>query len=282
MQNQFNRLQDAVSAYWYDEDTYVKSLARSHTLRRDLLKELIPVLNLPAGSSGVDMGCGIGLATSIMSICRPDLTITGVDVSDKFIRISQKISNDLTGTGQIRFQQGSALDCGLGDGAADWLFSMDCVGFSPGLGRQAIDEARRVLAGNGQVILAAWSSQMILPGYPMLEARLNASKQGIAPFEETADPSDHFMRIRQVLSQAGFSQIRTRTVVQDITGPLDKPMRLAMQDLIRMRWPRNPDHLLRDDQDLFQELIDDTSSRYILNDPYYQGFFTYTVVTARK
>jgi hypothetical protein len=34
----------------------------------------------------------------------------------------------------------------------------------------------------GSVAILFWSSQMLLPGHPVLEARLNATRVGIAPY----------------------------------------------------------------------------------------------------
>ena len=60
---------------------------------------------------------------------------------------------------------------------------------------------------------------MLLPGYPALEARLNATSLGIAPFDAKMKPESHSMRAPEWFKQAGLSEIRAQTFVSDINPP---------------------------------------------------------------
>ncbi len=83
----------------------------------------------------------------------------------------------------MTFVQGDAFDLEFEDAYFDWAWSMDCVNYAKGLNEQPLSEMKRVLKPGGRLILAAWSSQMLLPGYPLLEARLSTTQEGLAPLK---------------------------------------------------------------------------------------------------
>jgi len=58
-------------------DLYIQRLLESNPLREPLLRKIIQVLELPAGSHGLDAGCGIGLQTLLLL----EVTPGGVNAS---------------------------------------------------------------------------------------------------------------------------------------------------------------------------------------------------------
>ena len=55
-----------------------------------------------------------------------------------------------------------------------------------------------------------------------------------------------------------------------------------MHSLFKMRWGADPKELDAQHRELYQRLTDPDSEEYILGDPAYYGFFTYTLFTGRK
>lgn len=72
---------------------------------------------------------------------------------------------------------------------------------------------------------------MLLPGYPLLEARLNATASGVAPFKTTMPPESHFMRALGWFRSAGFIESTVRTFASDICAPLTPEMQVALSEL---------------------------------------------------
>ena len=177
------------------------------------------------------------------------------------------------------FVQGDAAGLEFEDDRFDWALSMDCVNYNRQLTDKPLGEMKRVVRPGGRIILAAWSSQMLLPGYPLLEARLNAAPEGLAPFETGMPPSCHFMATAGVLTRMGFENIRCKTFLRDIVPPLDRAVIRGVTDLFSMRWGQCPSGLDKEEQALYTALTDPESDKFILADPFFYGFFTYTLFT---
>lgn len=282
MDTQLKQLCDAAATYSQFPDQYIQSLARSHELRHNLLIDVIGHLDFPLNSHGLDAGCGIGLPACTMAVVRPDLKLTCIDASRDLLNVAEDIALRAGVQENILFEQVDILEPLFPDEAFDWVFSMDCLNYAPELGIEALKHAKRMLKKGGKITLLGWSSQQILPGFPIIEARLNATQEGIAPFNERMDPDRHFLRSGKTLADLGFGQIKPQSFVQNINPPLSQDQMLALRDLVRMRWPDPSGPLPQKDQAVFERIMDEHSNQYILADPYYYGFFTYTLFSAQK
>ncbi len=113
--------------------------------------------------------------------------------------------------------KGLDLGCGIGLPAMEAfgkgveVVSLDCINYAKDLVDDPLAEMKRVVKPGGRIILAAWSSQALLPGYPILEARLNATPRGVAPFENGMAPQHHFMFTAGALKDLGLKNIRCKT-----------------------------------------------------------------------
>jgi len=106
------------------------------------------------------------------------------------------------------------------DDTFDWAWSVDCVGYAPLEPLPLVKELARLVKPGGSVAILAWSSQMLLPGYPVLEARLNATSSGIAPFTRGKRPELHFLRALGWFRDAGLEEPTARTFAGDACAPL--------------------------------------------------------------
>ena len=98
-------------------------------------------------------------------------------------------------------------DLPFDDDTFDWIWSMDCVGYAPVEPLPLIEELVRVTKPGGRIALLAWSSQQLLPGHPGLEAKLNATSAGIAPFSFEKKPEEHFLRALGWFQQLGLEAL---------------------------------------------------------------------------
>ena len=280
MVKKFTVLNEETARYVEDINPYVRSLALSHVIRQGLISTMIPELALPRNGLGIDVGCGIGLPACMIKVVRPDLNIIGIDLSDEFITKASDIAKaaDIS----VSFQQASAFDLPFDNESLEWVFSMDCVNYAPGTGEKAIHQSFKKLKPGGKIILAAWSSQQIIPGYPLLEAKLNATKKGIAPFKTQMAPDRHFMMTAKALSKAGFNKTECKAISQPLVGPLNKEQKMAVRDLIQMRWPKRLENLSQKERKTLNRFVDPGVETDPFEDPFYFGYFTYTCFIAIK
>jgi len=158
----------------------------------------------------------------------------------------------------------------------DWVWSADCVGYPSGDLLTALKEIVRVVRPGGRVAILAWTSQQLLPGYPLLEAQLNATCSAYAPLLRGTDPASHFMRALRSFSEVGLVDAKAQTFIGEVQAPLTAEYRIALTSLIEMLWSVSPEAPEADRLE-YQRLCRADSPDFILNLPEYYAFFTYTL-----
>jgi demethylmenaquinone methyltransferase/2-methoxy-6-polyprenyl-1,4-benzoquinol methylase len=181
----------------------------------------------------------------------------------------------------VSFQEGDMNYLPFGDDAFDWVWSANCAGYAPGETLPLLKELARVVKPGGSVIILAWSSQKLLPGYPVLEAHLNATSSGIAPFAEGTAPELHFPRMMGWFRRAGMGEVTVQTFAGDVCAPLSEEIWSALTALIEMRWVDVGAELSEGDWAEFQRLCLPESPDFILDLPDYYAFFTYSMFRGR-
>ena len=261
-----------------DMDAYAQQLAVSNPLSEAVTPSAIQALQLPPGSRGLDAGCGIGLqALSLAEAVGPAGHVTGLDLSPQFLVHAREIAEEAGLSERISFQQGDVSRLPFDDDTFDWVWSANCVGYHPAEPLPLLRELTRVAKPGGSVAILAWSSQQLLPGYPLLEARLNATSSGIAPFVKGKRPESHFLRALGWFREVGLEEPTARTFVGDAHAPLSDDMRSALMSLLDMRWPGVQSELTPEDWAEFQRLCQPESPNFILDLPDYYAFFTYSM-----
>jgi demethylmenaquinone methyltransferase/2-methoxy-6-polyprenyl-1,4-benzoquinol methylase len=248
-------------------------------LRERVLGSAIQALQLPPGSRGLDAGCGIGLqALMLAEAVGPVGHITGLDLSPEFLVHAREIVEKAGLSERISFREGDVNELPFDDDAFDWVWSVDCVGYAAFLEPlPVLKELRRVVKPGGSVAILAWSSEKLLPGYPLLEARLNATSSGIAPFVKGERPERHFSRALGWFRDAGLADPTARTFAGSAHAPLNDDLRQALVALFEMRWPDVESELAPEDWLAYQRLCLPESPEFILNHPDYCAFFTYSM-----
>ena len=111
----------------------------------------------------------------------------------------------------------------------------------------------------------------------MLEARLNATSSGIAPFTTDMSSKDHWYQALGWFHEIGFDSYQAKAFVQTVSAPLSDDIRDALAALIDMRWRGAEQEVDSKDWAEFQRLTDPSSSDFILDNPDYFAFFTYSL-----
>jgi len=98
----------------------------------------------------LDVGCGGGQLAIEIARARPDLEVTGVDLSSSQLRRA-KFRSAAAGA-RVDFIQASALDLPLPDASFDLVYSVDCLKHWPEKGR-GLRECARLLRPGGMLFI---------------------------------------------------------------------------------------------------------------------------------
>jgi len=261
-----------------ETSAYIKRLQEIHPLREPTLKEIINSLDLPEKSKGLDAGCGIGLPALILAeAIGKDGHVIGLDMIPEFLAYAKTSVKKSGFSQQVSFKEGSISKLSFGNDTFDWAWSADCVGYAPGDPLPLIKELVRVVKPGGIIAILTWSSQQLLPGYPQLEARLNTTASGIAPFVKGMKPEYHYFRLLGWFRKAGLEETCGKTFAESIYAPLSIEIQTGLISLIKMRWTNLKSALSKEDWEKYQRLTQPESPNFILNLPDYYAFFTYSL-----
>ena len=274
MENKKTNAEDQVS----DMDTVAHKLYLSDFLREPVIRSAIQALQLPSGSRGLDAGCGIGSHTLLLAeAVAPAGHVTGLDLSPEFLVHARERAKTSSLWNHVSFQEGNVNRLPFDDDTFDWVWSSDCVGYPVGESLPLLKELARVVKSGGSVAILGWTSQQLLPGYPLVEARLNASSSWIATIGKGSRPESHFLRMLGWFRKAGLEGPKARTFVGDVHAPLSDDIRSALLMFFKMLWEEPQSEVAQEDRAEYQRLCQPASPDLILNLPDYYAFFTYSM-----
>ena len=258
--------------------SYAHKLYLADFLRAPAIRSAILALQLSQGSRGLDAGCGTGSNTLLLAeAVAPGGHVTGLDLSPELLSYARETAEKSSLSQNVSFLQGDVERIPFDNGTFDWAWSADCVGVIPVRPLPLLGELARVVKPGGSIIILMWSSQQLLPGYPKLEARLNATSQGIAPFATGVSPELHFMRTLGVFQKIGLKDAGAWTFAGSSHAPLSDNVRNALISFLDMRWGKPQSELSQEDWVEYQRLCQPESPDFILNLPDYYAFFTYSM-----
>jgi len=264
-------------------ETHFEKQELSIPLRDPAIRQAIRMLGLAEGSKGLDAGCGIGSHTLLLAeAVGPGGHVTGLELFAEFVTYAQAQAKQSGLSDRVTFRQGNVNELPFDDETLDWAWSVDCVGqISIGQPLDGLRELARVVRPGGLVALLGYSSQMLLPGYAALEARLNATASATTALAEGKEPEAHFTRALGWFNAAGFAQTKARTVVGTVHAPLDDGVRRALISLFGMLWGEMQSRMDDTDREQYLRLADPDSPEFILGAPDYYAFFTYSMFEGR-
>jgi demethylmenaquinone methyltransferase/2-methoxy-6-polyprenyl-1,4-benzoquinol methylase len=278
-----------------ETDSYARRLATLDPLRAPAMRAGIEALHLPEGSRGLDVGCGIGLQVLLLArAVGPAGHVTGLDRNPAFLEQARARAAQAGLAERCSFETGDMRALPYVNGRYDWLWCADALWPGPPeTGSPVRDplptvrEFARVVRPGGTVALVYWTAQKLLPGYPLLEARLAATSNTTAPFRAGMPPRVHCLRALGWLRAAGLEEVRAHTVCADAQAPLADAvhprdaLRAALVGTLDMFWGQAEPELSAEDWALFQRLCRPESAEYILDAPDYYGFVVYSVFSGR-
>lgn len=261
------------------EVSYSGMAAWIHHLTEPAIRSAIRALQLPPGSRGLDAGCGTGTHTLwLAETVSPGGHVTGVDISPDCLAHAEETASKSELAEQVSLQYGDINDLPFDDGTFDWVWNVDTLwpvaGKDP---RPLVDELVRVVKPGGTIAVLFWSSQRLLPGYPLLEARLNATYAANFPYTDDTKPELHILRTLGWLQGADLEEPKVHTFVADVQAPLDDAARNGLTASFRMFWEKAESEVSPEDWAEFQRLCQPESPDFILNLSDYYAFITYSL-----
>jgi demethylmenaquinone methyltransferase/2-methoxy-6-polyprenyl-1,4-benzoquinol methylase len=261
---------------------YAHKLRLTNPLLEPVVRQAIQSLELPSGSRGLDAGCGLGLQALLLAAATgPGGRVTGLDISASFLVEARRLALATDLPTRLNLCQGSIDHLPFNNDSFDWIWSANCVGYPVRQPLAILGELARVIRPGGILAVLIWSTQMLLPGHPQLEARLNATVSGVAPFRASMAPEQHSLRLLGWFRGAGLVECNVQTFAGDASAPLGEAQRAALAALIEMRWTDAEPELSAEDRAEFRRLCWPESPDYILNLPDYYAFFTYSMFRGR-
>lgn len=264
-------------------ETHFEKQELSIPLRDPAIREAIRMLDLPEGGQGLDAGCGIGSLTLLLAeaVGRGG-HVTGLDLFADFVIHAKAEAKEAGLSDRVTFRQGNVNELPFDDGSFDWAWSVDCVGqISIGQPLDGLRELVRVVRPGGRVALLGYSSQMLLPGHPGLEARLNATASATTALADGKDPKAQFSRALGWFQEAGLEEPTARTVVSTVHAPLEDGVRRALISLFGMLWGEMQSTMDDADRADYLRLTEPDSADFILDAPDYYAYFTYSMFEGR-
>lgn len=102
----------------------------------------------------------------------------GLDISPDLLTCADQLVEKADFPDRLSFQREDVCQLPFDTNSLNWVWSVDCVGY-PLESLPLIKELVRVVKPGGYIAILAWSSEKLLPGYPILEAWLNWLSPGL-------------------------------------------------------------------------------------------------------
>lgn len=263
---------------------YAESLRLAGYVTEPAIRQAIRGLPVNPGSRGLDAGCGTALRTILLADKVGTAgQLVGLDNSPGNLAAAQVNLDQYTCSGSVSLVRGDLLNMPFKDGSFDWVWCSDTmwpghVVEDPVAG---VGELARVVKPDGIVVLVYWSSQVLLPGHPALEARLNKAFAETTRYLGGTTPDHHFLCASGWLEAAGLAQITADTYLSEIKAPLSEETRQSVAYCFEMFWENLKPHLSGEDWREYLRLCKPESPDFILNRNDYYGFLTYSMFCGR-
>lgn len=265
---------------------YAMTLELMNRFQEPEILAAIAELRLPAGSRGLDVGCGVGLyAQWLANTIGPDGHILAIDHNPDRIQDTLQRLQGTPAANCITVQEGNGTALSQPDQHVDWVWCADVLHhIDDAVG--ALREFQRVLRPGGCIVIK--ESQVLpslfLPGHLDLERELQRAEIQFQHAE--AGPrsfQERRQRTCQTMFEAGLSHVTMRTTVVQRQVPLDRVAQQYIQQVIFDRnWgPRLRPLLSAADWERRSALCEADSPESILARSDYYCMYSFTLFIAQ-
>src|SRR5262249_8827910 len=161
-----------------EAEPFTKSLERMNRFQESEARRLIADLALPAGSRGLDVGCGVGLYTLwLAEVVGPRGSVVGIEPTTERADAARELVGARLDSGRLEFRAGDGTALAFPSRSFDWVWCGDVLHHILDT-ETALAEFRRVTRAGGSIIVKESQvlSAMFLPGHPELERRIQLAE----------------------------------------------------------------------------------------------------------
>jgi SAM-dependent methyltransferase len=206
--------------------------------------------------------------------------VTGLDKSSSNLYIAEASARDSGLAERISVVQGDVNNLPFDDDEFDWIWSCDCIGYPTAADPVALlEELKRAVRPGGTVAILGWCCQQLLPGYSLLEARLNTASSLVRASLPEDDPESQFMGAPGWFLNSGFSDARGKAFTGSAQAPLSEKEKQALLSLFDMLWGNSRSRVSDVDWSAYQRISRRGTPDFILDRPGYYAFYTYIMFT---
>ena len=249
-------------------------------------RRIIADLELPPGSRGLDVGCGIGLyglwlAEAVGSTGQ----VIGIEPQAERVEAARILVSGEPAGERLEFRVGDGTAIPLPDRSVDWVWCGDVLHHIVETER-ALREFLRVVRPGGRIIVKESQvlSALFLPGHPELERHIQ-----LAEIRRTLDEGGgrSFQERRQTtlasLRASGLADLELRNYLLERRAPLRAADHAYIQHTVFTRnWgERIRDLLTADDWRKRSALCEANSRDNVLLSPHYFCLYPITLFVAR-
>ena len=263
------------------------SLERTNRFQEPEARRIIGELGLPAGSHGLDVGCGVGLyALWLAEAVGQRGRVVAIEPEAAKVEAAQALVGGEAVGERLEFRTGDGTAIPLPDRSVDWVWCGDVLHHIVDT-EKALREFFRVVRPGGRIIVKESQvfSAMFLPGHPELERRIQ-----LAEIRRTLDEGAgrSFQERRQTtpasLRAAGLASVAMRSYTLERHAPLAPADHGYIQHTVFSRnWgDRLRELLTPEDWQERTRLCDEGSAANVLRSPDYYCLYPITVFSARR
>ena len=266
-----------------DEAEYRTRLLEVSRLTAPAIDEAIAALGVASGSAVLDLGCGIGLDTiRLARLAGAGGRVVGFDRSEGFIEETRRRLAAAGLGAAVELRQGDLAKLPFPEASFDWIWCKDVLWGFLGDPLEGLTEMSRVLRPGGCVALAFWCTQSLLPGHPLLEARLSQELARTAPYTARIPAERHFMRALGWMREVGLQDLTAKSHAATVQAPLDAEMQRSVHHTLQMLYGGPIDALTPEERAERDRLCRLDSEDFLPARPDYCGNVTYVVFRGRK
>lgn len=164
------------------------------------------LLQAEAGAAILDIGCGNARDLSVLLRERPDLQLTGLDLSEGMLREGRSSLSD--SAGKVRFVAGDASRLPLRSGSYDAVICSEVVEHVPAW-HDVLREAARVLCPGGRLVLTTPNRRGL---YGLDRATLGRLHEWLRPRVHPYDEWKAPREVERALARVGLTVLERRGV----------------------------------------------------------------------
>jgi ubiquinone/menaquinone biosynthesis C-methylase UbiE len=147
-------------------DHYPADVAPYSSCTKELLEQVREELEVPAGGTVADLGCGAG-GVGLWLAKVLHVRLEGIDCSFHAIEIAQQRVTEWGLAGRARFRVGDFSATGLDSASVDAAISIDALPFAVDID-SALAETRRILRPGGRLVFTTRQAPAGTPRYSQL------------------------------------------------------------------------------------------------------------------